>query len=294
MVRPALGTRRRTGSRLSIRGGGQQDEISPGGRRRLPYSPARPDGARRGSSDGRLDRLLGFRTFDLRQCSPSRRALPQDCAGHPRAAAAGAAVLDYGCGEALHADIVAETAGRLILCEAAPMVRAALAAASARIRRSRCARRRRSRRSPPGRSTSWCCIRSRNTSARRSSTSCSSCSAGCCGADGVFILGDIIPPHVSALGRCGGASAFCRAQRISRRRAGRARAHVRLRLLAPALEPRSHPLRRSGGDGEADPRGVLGAARAGEYRPQPRPHDVPGAAGVSQRRPALSTLVRWI
>ena len=38
-----------------------------------------------------------------------------------------ATVLDYGCGEALHADVVAAAAGRLILCEAAPTVRAALA-----------------------------------------------------------------------------------------------------------------------------------------------------------------------
>ena len=35
----------------------------------------------------------------------------------------GAAVLDYGCGEAVHADRVAAKAGRLILCEAAPNVR---------------------------------------------------------------------------------------------------------------------------------------------------------------------------
>jgi SAM-dependent methyltransferase len=35
--------------------------------------------------------------------------------------------LDYGCGEALHADVVAAAAGRLILCEAAPKVRVALA-----------------------------------------------------------------------------------------------------------------------------------------------------------------------
>ena len=40
----------------------------------------------------------------------------------------GAGVLDYGCGEALHAEIVAAAARRLILCEAAPRVRAALAA----------------------------------------------------------------------------------------------------------------------------------------------------------------------
>jgi SAM-dependent methyltransferase len=38
-----------------------------------------------------------------------------------------ATVLDYGCGEALHADAVAAAAGRLILCEAAPKVRVALA-----------------------------------------------------------------------------------------------------------------------------------------------------------------------
>ena len=38
----------------------------------------------------------------------------------------GGAVLDYGCGEALAADRVAEVAGKLVLCEAAPGVRAAL------------------------------------------------------------------------------------------------------------------------------------------------------------------------
>jgi SAM-dependent methyltransferase len=37
-----------------------------------------------------------------------------------------ATVLDYGCGEALHADRVAAAAGRLILSDAAPNVRAAL------------------------------------------------------------------------------------------------------------------------------------------------------------------------
>ena len=53
-------------------------------------------------------------------------------------------------------------------------------AASAGIRKSRCARRRRSRPCRPDPSMSWCCIRSRSTSPRRSSTICSSCSTGCC------------------------------------------------------------------------------------------------------------------
>ncbi len=39
-----------------------------------------------------------------------------------------ARVLDYGSGEALHADIVAAAAGELLLCEGAPRVRAGLAA----------------------------------------------------------------------------------------------------------------------------------------------------------------------
>jgi SAM-dependent methyltransferase len=39
-----------------------------------------------------------------------------------------AVVLDYGCGEALHAELVAQAVGRLTLVEAAPKVRAGLAA----------------------------------------------------------------------------------------------------------------------------------------------------------------------
>jgi len=39
-----------------------------------------------------------------------------------------ACVLDYGCGEALHADVVATAAGELLLCEGAPRVRAGIAA----------------------------------------------------------------------------------------------------------------------------------------------------------------------
>jgi SAM-dependent methyltransferase len=42
--------------------------------------------------------------------------------------AANARVLDYGCGEALHAQIVADACGELMLCDGAPSVRAGLAA----------------------------------------------------------------------------------------------------------------------------------------------------------------------
>jgi SAM-dependent methyltransferase len=40
----------------------------------------------------------------------------------------GARVLDYGCGEAIHADRVAAVAARVLLCDQAPSVRAAIAA----------------------------------------------------------------------------------------------------------------------------------------------------------------------
>jgi SAM-dependent methyltransferase len=52
-------------------------------------------------------------------------------------ARADARVLDFGCGEALHADLVAAVAAEVVLCDAAPKVRASLAtrfAANAKIR----------------------------------------------------------------------------------------------------------------------------------------------------------------
>src|SRR3982075_2204962 len=54
--------------------------------------------------------------------------IAEDLARYAARTRAGAIVLDYGCGEALHADIVVPQAGRLILVEPAPGVRARLAA----------------------------------------------------------------------------------------------------------------------------------------------------------------------
>jgi SAM-dependent methyltransferase len=51
------------------------------------------------------------------------RTIAQDIRAH---LPVGAAVLDYGCGEALHADLIATSATALILCDAAPKVRGAL------------------------------------------------------------------------------------------------------------------------------------------------------------------------
>jgi SAM-dependent methyltransferase len=54
------------------------------------------------------------------------RCVSRDIAQHIRSA--NAVVLDHGCGEALYAAEIASRCGRLILCEAAPSVRAKLAA----------------------------------------------------------------------------------------------------------------------------------------------------------------------
>jgi len=61
---------------------------------------------------------------NARHCDVHYRTIAQDVRAH---LPAGATVLDYGCGEALHADVIAASAAALILCEAAPKVRAALA-----------------------------------------------------------------------------------------------------------------------------------------------------------------------
>lgn len=57
----------------------------------------------------------------------------RDVAQHIAALVPGpqARVLDYGCGEALHADLVARAAASLVLCDAAPSVRRAIAARAA-------------------------------------------------------------------------------------------------------------------------------------------------------------------
>ena len=72
-------------------------------------------------------------------------------------------MLDYGCGEALHADLVAAAADELLLCEGAPGVRAGIAARFAGDRENPRGRARRtSSVCRTIRSISSSCIRSRN------------------------------------------------------------------------------------------------------------------------------------
>ena len=113
---------------------------------------------------------------------------------------AGARVLDYGCGEALHADLVAGPARRLILCEAAPAVRAALARRFAGHSKIEV-------RSPdeiaalPAGSLDVVALHSvAQYLTPKELDDLLVLFRRLLSENGVLILGDIIPPHVSALG----------------------------------------------------------------------------------------------
>ena len=204
------------------------------------------------------------------------RRIAQDiCAYVP----AGASVLDYGCGEALHADLVAARARTLILCEAAPMVRAALErrfGGNPKIE----VRTPEEIAAMPSGSLDVVVLHSvAQYLTAKELDDLLVLFRRLLGAKRRFHPRRHHPAARLGPGRCGGADPVCRGQRLSRRRPRRTRAHVRLRLLAPALTPRPHPLRRGGGDAETRRRRFFGAARAGEYRSQPRPHDVSGDHG---------------
>jgi len=112
----------------------------PGTQALLPYIPYLGV-ALRGGNGGNvgLAVLLGQRAFDLRQCPPQDVALP-DIAGQIAAFVPGttARVLDYGCGDALHAAPRGGGRGHVLLCDSRASVRAAMAARFAGNRASRC------------------------------------------------------------------------------------------------------------------------------------------------------------
>jgi SAM-dependent methyltransferase len=125
------------------------------------------------------------------------RKIAQDIRAH---VSAGAAVLDYGCGEALHADLVATSTRTLILCEAAPMVRAALARRFAGNPKIEVRTPEEIAALPSG---SLDVVVLHSVAQYLTPTELDDLLAlfhRLLRANGVFILGDVIPPHVSALG----------------------------------------------------------------------------------------------
>ncbi len=110
-----------------------------------------------------------------------------------------AAVLDYGCGEALHADLIAEAGGRLILCDAAPKVREKLASRFARLHKIAV-------RSPeqvsalPEHSLDLIVMHSVAQYLKPAGTDALfALFRRLLKPGGIFVLGDIIPPNVSTL-----------------------------------------------------------------------------------------------
>lgn len=125
------------------------------------------------------------------------RTIAQDIRAH---VPAGAVVLDYGCGEALHADLVAASARSLILCEAAPKVRTALERRFAGHTNIKVA-------APdevatlPAHSLDAVVLHSvAQYLTPQQLDALLATFRRLLGDQGVLILGDVIPPHVSALG----------------------------------------------------------------------------------------------
>jgi SAM-dependent methyltransferase len=124
------------------------------------------------------------------------RTIAQDIRAH---LPPGATVLDYGCGEALHADLVAASAKALILCEAAPKVRAALARRFAGLAKIKvCAPDEMA--ALPARSLDAVALHSvAQYLAPQELDALLATFHRLLNENGVLILGDVIQPHVSAL-----------------------------------------------------------------------------------------------
>jgi SAM-dependent methyltransferase len=124
------------------------------------------------------------------------RGIADDVSGY---VTPGAAVLDYGCGEAVHADRVAAKAGRLILCEAAPKVREHLAARFSSANKIEVKSPEQVAALPAG---SLDLIVMHSVAQYLSQEEAYALFAQfkrLLKPDGLFILGDVIPPHVSPI-----------------------------------------------------------------------------------------------
>ncbi len=178
-----------------------------------------------------------------------------------------ARVLDYGCGEALHADLVAAAAAELLLCEGAPGVRAGLAARFAGHAKIRVL-------APddlaglPEHALDLVVLHS--VAQYLTPAEADALFAQfhrLLKPDGMLVVSDIIPPEIPAATDAAGAVAVRRGPRILLRGVLWSRADTAVGLLAHTLALRSHPLRRSRHDPKTRRRRVCGAPRSDQYRP---------------------------
>ena len=125
------------------------------------------------------------------------RTIAQDIRAHLPAEAT---VLDYGCGEALHADLIAASAKALILCEAAPKVRAALAHRFAGDAKIKVYAPEEIAALPPRTLDAVVLHSVAQYLTPQELDTLLAMFRRLLSDEGVLILGDVIPPHVSALG----------------------------------------------------------------------------------------------
>jgi SAM-dependent methyltransferase len=111
----------------------------------------------------------------------------------------GAVVLDYGCGDALHADVVATRARALILCEAAPAVRAKLSKRFAGHPKIEVRAPEEVAALPPASLDVVVLHSVAQYLTPQALDGLLAMFRRLLHADGVLVLGDVIPPHVSAL-----------------------------------------------------------------------------------------------
>ena len=193
----------------------------------------------------------------------------------------GGAVLDYGCGEARAHGRIAAVAARLMLCDAAPGVRALLAeqfSTSEKIEVD----------TPedidalPGGEIDLIVMHSVSQYLSDAQFGRAlSLFRRLLHPDGMLVLGDIIPPDVSPVTDATATAAVRRAGRVPHRRHRRAGAYRVLELRTAALDAWAQAIQRAGHDRAACRSGLQGRARGAQHRPQPGADDVPRAATIT-------------
>jgi SAM-dependent methyltransferase len=191
---------------------------------------------------------------------------------------ANARALDYGCGEALHADIPAKVARQFLLCEAAPRLRETLTARYAGDAKIQVV-------SPEevealGKHSLDLIVMHSVAQylTREELDKLFVLFHRLLKGDGLFVLGDVIPPQVSALTDALALLRFSREEGFFVVGPVRIGAHSILELLGFAFDARTYALRQRRNATQAHSRRLLGGARTKEHRSQPGTHDISRAA----------------
>ncbi len=197
----------------------------------------------------------------------------------------GARVLDYGCGEAIHADRVAVVASELMLCDQAPSVRAAITARFAADPRIRAL-------APeevaalPDRSVDLIVANSMTQYlAPAELDQALALWHRLLAPGGTLIVGDVIPPDAGALTDVQALLGYAAANGFLPGRPVGPRAHRRVALQPAAQPARGDALHAIGLHAEAESGGLWRRAPVAQPGAQCRPHDLPGPPALNARVP---------